>query len=292
MRATKRQLPAQSLLAFQYLGFVTSSSSNSKDEEEVILTRIDILKLTKSTNRMLWGKFGFSIKFPGEVTDDKIYNPIQKFTNKIVSDMLLRRMDEEPSLGVPVDIDHWINDPIEYLLKNAEDIENIHVPFQFAIDVAARATQIPLKALTHGIAMRLKARSKKTAEDTSHVMFETTLELIQNISVMIRKASPVHTQYVGDCHQCRLYCYKCYTPFGIKGTIFQVLYEAPYAIVYHHGLERPENGLNDSSNDRFCASLPMHTMPDNHPTGIEVTKRQTAYLRCESGNGHDLVDNQ
>jgi hypothetical protein len=290
--ATKRQLPAQSLLAFQYLGFVTSSSSNSKDEEEVILTRIDVLKLTKSTNRMSWGKFGLSIKFPGVVTDDKIYNPIQKFTNKIVSDMLLREIDEEPSLGVTVDMDHWINDPIEYLLKNAEDIENINVPFQFAIDVAARATQIPLRALTHGIAVRLKSRSKKTAEDTSHVMFETTLELIQDISVMIRKASPVHTRYVGDCHECRLYCYKCYTSFGIKGTIFQVLYEAPYAIVYHHGLELPENGLNDSSNDRFVASLPMHTKPDNHPTGIEVTKRQTKYVRCEIGNGHDLVDNQ
>jgi hypothetical protein len=289
--ATKRQLPAQSLLAFQYLGFETSSSSNSKDEEEVILTRIDVLKLTKSTYRMLWGKLGFSIKFPGVVTDDKIYNPIQKFTNKIVSDMLLRKIDEEPSFGVSIDIDHWINGPIEDLLKKNKDIEDIHVIFQFAIDVAASATHIPLPALTHGIAMRLKARSKKTAEDTSHVMFETTLELIQDISVIIRKASPVHTQYVGDCHECQLFCYKCYTPFGIKGTIFQVLYEAPYAIVYHHGLELPENGLNDSSNDRFVASLPIHTMPDNHPTGIEVTKRQTKYERCEIGNGHDLDDN-
>jgi hypothetical protein len=206
--------------------------------------------------------------------------------------MLLREIDDEPSLGVSVDLDHWINGPIEELKKKNKDIEDIHVIFQFAIDVAASATQIPLPALTHGIAMRLKARSKKTAEDTSHVMFETTLELIQDITVMIRKASPLHTQYVGDCHQCRLYCYKCYTPFGIKGTIFQVLYEAPYAIVYHHGLELPENGLNDSSNDRVVASLPMHTMPDNHPTGIEVTKRQSAYSRCESGNGHDLVDNQ
>ena len=36
----------------------------------------------------------------------------------------------------------------------------------------------------------------------------------------------------------------------------------------------------------------MHTMQDNHPTGIKVTKRQTAYLRCESGNGHNLEDNK
>ena len=53
-------LPAQTMLALQYLRFVTSSSSNT----EVILTRIDVLKLTKCTNRIIWGKFGFSINFP------------------------------------------------------------------------------------------------------------------------------------------------------------------------------------------------------------------------------------
>jgi len=94
--------------------------------------------------------------------------------------MLLREIDQEPSLGVAVDDEHWINDPIESFLQTVKkhDIENINVIFQFAIDVAAHATQIPLRALTHGIAMRLKARGKKTADDTSNVMFETTLELI------------------------------------------------------------------------------------------------------------------
>ena len=76
------------------------------------------------------------------------------------------------------------------------------------------------------------------------------------------------------------------------------LCEAPYAILYHHGLELPENGLNDSSNDQFCASPPMHTMPDKlNGNGIEVTKRQTAYTRCACGNGykleynHEILDN-
>ena len=62
----------QTLLAFQYLGFVTSSSSNSDDEPEGILSRTDVLKLTKFTNRIVWGKFGSSINFPGEVTDEKV----------------------------------------------------------------------------------------------------------------------------------------------------------------------------------------------------------------------------
>ncbi len=105
-------LPKQTFLAFQYLGFVTSSSSNSDDESEVALSRNDVLKLTKPTNRMLWGKFGSSINFPGEVTDEKVYLPLQKFTNKIVSDMLLREIDQEPSIGVPPDDKNWTNEPI------------------------------------------------------------------------------------------------------------------------------------------------------------------------------------
>ncbi len=61
---------------------------------------------------MLWGKFGLIINFPGKGTDEIVYLPLQKFTNKIVSDMLLREIDEEPSIGVTVDIDHWMNEPI------------------------------------------------------------------------------------------------------------------------------------------------------------------------------------
>ena len=96
--------------------------------------------------------------------DDKVYSPLQKFTNTIVSDMLLREIEQEPSIGVSVDIEHWMNEPIVFFLKHdkKQDIKNINVIFEFAIDVAAHATQIPLHVLTHGIAMRLKAKNKKT----------------------------------------------------------------------------------------------------------------------------------
>ena len=77
--------------------------------------------------------------------------------------MLLRDFVEKPSLSAVVAIESWINYPIESFLKTSKkhEIENINVIFQFAINVAARATQIPLNALTHGIFMRLKARGKK-----------------------------------------------------------------------------------------------------------------------------------
>ena len=63
---------------------------------------------------MLWGKFGFSLNFAGQVTNDKVYYPLQKFTNTIVSDMLLREIDQEPSIGVSMDIEHWMSSPIEF----------------------------------------------------------------------------------------------------------------------------------------------------------------------------------
>ena len=73
----------------------------------------------------------------------------------------------------------------------------------------------------------------------------------------------------------------------------QVLYEAPYAILYHHGLELPEIIPNDTFSDRFCASLPMHTMPDHlNEYYIEVTKRQYECPRCSCGNGNNLKTQQ
>ena len=140
-------LPKQTLIALQYLGFVTSSSGKTDDELGVNSNRIDVLNLPKFTNRMIWGKFGLIVNFSGQVTDEKVYHPLQKFTNKIVSDMLLREIDQAPSISVAVDVDHWINSPIESFMNNDrdQDIDDINVVFEVAIKIAAHATQIPLK---------------------------------------------------------------------------------------------------------------------------------------------------
>jgi len=101
--------------------------------------------------------------------------------------MLLQEIYQTPSICVAVDVDHWINSPIESFMNNNrdQDINDINVVFEVAIKISAHATQIPLNMLTHDIAMRLKARNKKATKDTSNVMFEMTLELIQIISVII-----------------------------------------------------------------------------------------------------------
>ena len=77
--------------------------------------------------------------------------------------MLLREIDEEPSIVVPPDNENWMDEPIECFLKNdkQQDIDDINVIFQFELDLASHGSQISLSMLTHGIAMRLKARTKK-----------------------------------------------------------------------------------------------------------------------------------
>ena len=72
----------------------------------------------------------------------------------------------------------------------------------------------------------IKSKEQKKTVDSYNVMFERTLELIQDISVIICKGSPVHTQYFGDCHKCRLYCQKCYRSGGAHPKVpFEVLFQ-------------------------------------------------------------------
>ena len=43
--------------------------------------------------------------------------------------MLLREIDEEPSIGVLPDNENWMDEPIEYFLKNEkkQDIDDINL---------------------------------------------------------------------------------------------------------------------------------------------------------------------
>ena len=102
------------LLGYLHLHLPTPLSCNRNDKLVVNLNRIDVLKMSKFTNHMLLGKFGYFLNFPGQVTDEKVYYPLQKFTNKIVLNILFQEIDHEPSIGVSVDIDCWMNSPIEF----------------------------------------------------------------------------------------------------------------------------------------------------------------------------------
>jgi hypothetical protein len=87
-------LPKQTLLSFQYLGLTPSSIIRKRTSKAVVdLNQIHVLKLSKVTNRMLWGKFGYFLNFPEQLTDDKVYYPLQKFTNNVFVDTMFQERE-------------------------------------------------------------------------------------------------------------------------------------------------------------------------------------------------------
>mgnify|MGYP006970041881 CR=1 FL=1 len=113
-------------------------------------------------------------------------------------------------------------------------IDNIGECAEAAPNLAAELTRIPLAVITHSILNRHKQSGQQAM-----TVYETTMELLQYVSVVMLSGTPYHKIFVGDCHTCALFCEKCKRQFGVEGDIFQVLPEAPHAILHHHGLELP-----------------------------------------------------
>ena len=125
------------------------------------------------------------------------------------------------------------------------------------IDVATLLTRMPLSILTHSLVNRMQQANKQ------YLGFqETTLELLQYVSIAMVTCNPKHKVFVGDNHMFRLYCKKCQTLFGEKGNIAQVLAKASNSILYHYGLELNYRGRWDhviNTEYWYTNSMPMHS---------------------------------
>ena len=75
-------------------------------------------------------------------------------------------------------------------------------------------------------------------------MLETTLELLQRISIKIVQPSPKRKCFRGDGHICQLFCSRCDEKFGPKGPLECVLARTPAMVLIHYGFlpeNRPKN---------------------------------------------------
>jgi len=195
-------------------------------------------------------------------------------------------------------VDEWLNESITAFLakKDTTDQNTKHfttdkfhaTAFKLALDTV----RIPLSMFSHAIVKRLALRKNNTGANQS-CFFETTLELIQYVSMAMIECIPEHQKYVGDCHVCQLHCRKCRSYFGRQGTVFQVLAEGPFAILHHYGLELPDElpkiptfTDEDELSYRYDLSLPMHTVPEDcNDFGRKITAQQKEEggPRCEYG---------
>jgi hypothetical protein len=243
------------LEAYISLGFTPSHPSNDKYPSYL---RTSMIEMPKFTNRTIWSWYGKFVSLSDKADDD----PLLQMFCCTVSHLLLHPMNHNTSIGLRFSKE-YITHHVSVLATGMPSDVNLCAKYLRAL--ATSLTRVPLAVITHALVDRMRETKRN-----DKVMHETTLELVQYISISLEFAVPHHTVFVGDCHSCTLYCEKCHQTFGEKGTIFKVFAEAPHAILYHHGLELTKSNSavvdDDDVNSqmqmeerRFLISLPMHT---------------------------------
>ena len=241
--------------AYTSLGF--SKTTTATNVHHNVFTRNAILQLSRFTNRIIWGRYGHYISMQEECS---LQDSVLNLFCRTVSDLFLHPLDSMHALGVRYDSDK-IEDAVSSIMQSSIGIEkNIALCAENIRDLACGLTRIPVSVVTHAIVNRILPMKAEKA------LYETTLELLQHVSIAMVKPAPYYECFVGDCHFCVLYCEKCQCRFGRTGNIYQTLAEATNAILYHHGLE-VTTGLDSLEQDddlqflRFKQSLPMHSTP-------------------------------
>ncbi len=95
---------------------------------------------------------------------------------------------------------HILEDTISGSAKVIEDMPTDHLDrcLKGIRALAARHTKIPLAIFSHAVVNRLKP-----TKAVDHI-YETTLELIQYVSIKMIKVDLRYIAYTGDMHKCVL----------------------------------------------------------------------------------------
>ena len=196
-----------------YISLGFSKITSPKQNQPTVFSRNAIIKLSRCTNRILWGRYGEYISMQEECT---VGGAILNMYCRMVADLFLPLHPTMPALGIrysPESIETAVATTIKAGNGRVQDVLSVS---QHVLDLAAGLTRIPLAVITHVIVNRV-ARLKG-----DRAFYETTLELLQYVSVAMVKPASYHKAFVGDCHSCVLYCEKCKCRFGRTGNIFQI----------------------------------------------------------------------
>ena len=277
--------------AYISLGF--SKTTSPKHNLATVFSRNAIIKLSRCSNRILWGHYGEYISMQEECS---VEGATLNMYCRMVSDLFLNVHPTLPALGIrytPESIERAVSTTRSQAANHGR-VQDVSSLAQHVLDLAAGLTRIPLAVITHVIVNRV-ARLKG-----DRAFYETTLELLQYVSVAMVQPASYHKAFVGDCHSCVLYCEKYKCRFGRTGNIFQILSEATNAILYHNGLEvttgsdilQPDENLKFV---RFKQSLPMHSMTlmSGEFAVAILSNMDPDHDRCKFGTGNiDLSRNE
>jgi len=150
------------------------------------------------------------LSLPGK--PDETAEPLLNIFCRIVYQLMLLPFHSKHMLGMKFDKKTLDKAILSISVSSQGDKELF---FQSLMREATFLTCIPFSVVTHAIISRFKS-----GKSNNKVVHETTLELVQYVSIALINVSPNHKSYIGDQHTCVLYCEKCNQRFGLIGNIF------------------------------------------------------------------------
>ncbi len=99
------------------------------------------------------------------------------------------------------------------------------------VDIALLATQIPLSIFTHLFRQRFE----------KHSMLESTLEILQQFYIQMETQSEEFHHFGGDLSTYTLRCKRCGQHVTHHGSIGEILYHAPAAMLDHWNMVEPHD---------------------------------------------------
>jgi hypothetical protein len=149
----------------------------SKHKGSTVFSRQSIMKLSKFSNRMMWGRYGSYLSM---INDQEFvpdgFDSIFQMQCRLVSQLLFRPLSADAAIGIrfQTDVIHERLSTIASVDGIADDIE---LCAQTVRNLATEMTRIPLAAITHATVAPMYG--VKGSGPKKHV-HETTLELLQN----------------------------------------------------------------------------------------------------------------
>jgi hypothetical protein len=99
------------------------------------------------------------------------------------------------------------------------------------VDIALFATQIPLSIFTNLFHQRFKKYS----------MLESTLEILQQFYIQVETQSDEFHLFAEDLSSYMIRCKRCSQHVTLHGSIGEILYHAPAAMLYHWNMIEPHD---------------------------------------------------
>jgi hypothetical protein len=99
------------------------------------------------------------------------------------------------------------------------------------VDIALLTTQIPLSIFTNLFHQRFEKNS----------MLESTLEILQHFYIQVETQSEEFHLFGGDLSTYMLRCKRCGQCATHHGSIGEILYHAPAAMLYHWNMVEPHD---------------------------------------------------